>query len=54
LVRGSIEEQVVRIQESKHALLAGEQSDNVTTVAVPVKNESIVWGEMESLIDSLL
>ncbi|GAB4816117.1 hypothetical protein N2152v2_003163 [Parachlorella kessleri] len=53
LVRGSIEEQVVQIQESKHSLLAGEQDDSVTT-AEPVKNESMAWGDMETLIDSLL
>lgn len=54
LVQGSIEEQVIRIQESKHALLEGESCDNVATVSELVKNEAVIWGEMQNLIDALL
>ena len=53
VVRGSVEEQVIRIQESKHSLFAGEKLDNVATVANPVKGETIDWDEVQSLIDTL-
>ena len=52
LVAGSVEEKVVSIAESKHALLAGEEADNVATVDRVVKKEEPSWAEVQAMVDA--
>lgn len=59
LVRDSIEERVLAVQESKHALFAGadggadDTAELATTVEAPVRAESLDSEAMQGLLDAV-